>query len=116
MVVGFITTYAISVFHNKHEFETSSGDVHSRQHYVNKFVSDLWQIGGTNMAPVSVSYMIYLHNDNFICTFFHIPFLCVLQVASRLVFTVFPCILILFGIIGKLAACESWYVVSFSYF
>ena len=56
------------------------------------------------MAPVSVSYMIYLHNDNFICTFFHIPFLCVLQVASRLVFTVFPCILILFGIIGKLAA------------
>lgn len=27
-----------------------------------------------------------------------------LQVASRLVFTVFPCILILFGIIGKLAA------------
>lgn len=36
--------------------------------------------------------------------FFHIPFLCVLQVASRLVFTVFPCILILFGIIGKLAA------------
>jgi hypothetical protein len=46
MVVGFITTYAIIVFHNKHEFETRSGDVHSRQHYVNKFVSDLWQIGG----------------------------------------------------------------------
>lgn len=36
--------------------------------------------------------------------FFHIPFLCVLQVATGLVFTVFPCILILFGIIGKLAA------------
>ena len=36
--------------------------------------------------------------------FFHIPLLCVLQVANRLVFTVFPCILILFGIIGKLAA------------
>jgi len=34
--------------------------------------------------------------------FFHIPYVCVLQVASRLVFTVFPCILILFGIIGKL--------------
>jgi hypothetical protein len=39
-VVGFITTYAISVFHNKHEFETSSDDVHSRQHYVKKFLSD----------------------------------------------------------------------------
>jgi nucleobase transporter 1/2 len=36
--------------------------------------------------------------------FFHIPYLCVLQIASRFVFTVFPCILILFGIIGKLAA------------
>lgn len=36
--------------------------------------------------------------------FFHIPFLCVLQVATGLVFTVFPCILVLFGIIGKLAA------------
>ena len=56
------------------------------------------------MAPVSVSYLIYLHNDNFIWTFFHIPFVCMLQVASGLVFTVFPCILILFGIIGKLAA------------
>jgi nucleobase transporter 1/2 len=35
---------------------------------------------------------------------FHIPFVYVLQVASRLVFTVFPCILILFGIIGKVVA------------
>jgi hypothetical protein len=46
MIVGLITTYASSVLHNTHEFETRSGDVHSRQHYVNKFVSDLWQIGG----------------------------------------------------------------------
>jgi len=39
MVVGFITTNAITAFHNKREFETRSGDVHSIQHYVNKFVS-----------------------------------------------------------------------------
>lgn len=32
----------------------------------------------TNMAPVSVSYLIYLHNDNFICTFFpYTIFMCV---------------------------------------
>jgi hypothetical protein len=41
-----VSLYFDSVWNNKHEFETSSGDVHSRQHYVNKFVSDLWQIGG----------------------------------------------------------------------
>ena len=46
MVVGFSTTYAISANHNQHcEFESHSGEVYSIQHYVIKFVSDLWQIG-----------------------------------------------------------------------
>jgi len=45
MVVGFTTTYAISVYHHWCcEFESPSGqDV---QYYVIKFVSDLWQFGG----------------------------------------------------------------------
>jgi hypothetical protein len=47
MVVGFLTTYAISAYHNKScEFESRSGDVNSTQHYVIKFVSDLRQVCG----------------------------------------------------------------------
>jgi hypothetical protein len=41
MVVGFITTYAISC-----EFESRSGEVYSIQHYVIKFASDSRQVGG----------------------------------------------------------------------
>ena len=39
MVVGFTTTYAISVYHHLCEFESRSGP--GVQHYVIKFVSDL---------------------------------------------------------------------------
>ena len=47
MVVGFITTYAISTHHHWHfEFESRSGDVYSIQHYVIKLVRDLQQISG----------------------------------------------------------------------
>ena len=42
MVVGFITSYAIS----RYEFESRSGEVYVIQHYVIKFVSDLGQAGG----------------------------------------------------------------------
>jgi hypothetical protein len=42
MVVGFTTTYAISAYHHERcEFESRPGNVHSVQHYVIKFVSDL---------------------------------------------------------------------------
>jgi hypothetical protein len=45
MVVGFTTTYAISAYHHWCcEFESRSG--RGVQHYVIKFVSDLWQVGG----------------------------------------------------------------------
>jgi len=45
MVVGFTTTYAISAYHHWCcEFESRSGG--GVQHYVIKFVSDLWQVGG----------------------------------------------------------------------
>jgi len=45
MVVGFTTTYAISAYyHLCCEFESRSG--RGVQHYLIKFVSDLWQIGG----------------------------------------------------------------------
>jgi len=45
MVVGF--TYAISAYHHKRcEFESRSDEVYSIQHYVIKFVSDLYQVGG----------------------------------------------------------------------
>ena len=44
MVVGFITTYAISAYHHRCcEFESRSG--RGVQHYV-IFVSDLRQVGG----------------------------------------------------------------------
>jgi hypothetical protein len=45
MVVGFITTYAISAYHHLCcEFESRSG--RGVQHYVIKFVSDLRQVVG----------------------------------------------------------------------
>ena len=45
MVVRFTTTYAISAYHHWCcEFESRSG--RGVQHYVIKFVSDLWQVGG----------------------------------------------------------------------
>ena len=45
MVIGFTTTYAISVYHHEScEFESLSG--RDAQHYVIKFVSDLRQVGG----------------------------------------------------------------------
>jgi len=44
-VVGFSSTYAISVYHHLCcECESRSG--RGVQHYVIKFVSDLWQVGG----------------------------------------------------------------------
>ena len=44
MIVGFTTTYAISVYHHWCEFESRSG--RGVQHYVITFVSDLWQVDG----------------------------------------------------------------------
>ena len=47
MVIGFITTLAISAnYHESCEFEPLHGEVYSIQHYVIKFVSDLRQVGG----------------------------------------------------------------------
>ena len=50
MVVGFITTYAISTYHHYHEFKPRSGEVYSIQHYVIMFVIDLWRsvVSSTN--------------------------------------------------------------------
>ena len=50
MVVGFITTYAISAYHHWcYEFESRSG--RGVQHCVIKFVSDLWQVSGFLRGP-----------------------------------------------------------------
>ena len=47
MVVGFITTNAISAYHHyRCEFKSHSGWVYSIQHYVIKFVSELRQVDG----------------------------------------------------------------------
>jgi len=47
MVVGYVTTYAISAYHHRCcEFEPRSGEVYSIQHYVIKFVSHLRQVCG----------------------------------------------------------------------
>jgi len=47
IVVGFLITYAISVYHHQRcEFESNSGEVYSMQHYVIKFASDFRQVGG----------------------------------------------------------------------
>ncbi len=43
MVVGFTTTYAINVYHaNVVSANPAHGEMYSIQHYVIKFVSDLW--------------------------------------------------------------------------
>ena len=52
IVVGFITTYAIRVYHC--EFEPRSGEVNSIQHYLIKFASDLLQVG-VFFSSISVS-------------------------------------------------------------
>jgi hypothetical protein len=45
MVVGFITTFAISAYrHLRCEFESRSGEVFSIQHYVIKFVNVLSEL------------------------------------------------------------------------
>ena len=45
ILVGFTTTCAISDYHNWcYEFESQSG--RGVQHYVIKFVSDMWQVSG----------------------------------------------------------------------
>jgi hydrogenase maturation factor len=47
MVVGFTTTYAISAYHYKVcRSNPTHGEVYSLQHYMIKFVSDLWQVSG----------------------------------------------------------------------
>jgi len=51
MLVGFITTYAISTYHQpNYVFESDSGEVYLIQHYMIKFVSGLRQIGGFFLA------------------------------------------------------------------
>ena len=43
IVVEFTTTYVSAVYHHSRcEFESCSDEVYSIQHYVIKFVSDLW--------------------------------------------------------------------------
>jgi len=43
IVVEYTTTYAISAYHqHRCEFESHSAEVYSIQHYVIKFVTDLW--------------------------------------------------------------------------
>ena len=49
MSVGFTITYAINAYH---QFECRSGKLYSIQHYVIKFVSDVWQVSG------------FLHQEN----------------------------------------------------
>jgi len=52
MVVGFITTYAMHIYHHQRcEFESRSGEVYSIKQYVIKFVSDLRQVGGFLRFP-----------------------------------------------------------------
>ena len=48
MVVGFTTTYAISVYHHLHVVSSNPthDEVCSIQYYLIKFVSDLRQVGG----------------------------------------------------------------------
>jgi len=66
MVVGFTTTYAISAYHHESpELESSSWrGVLYIQHYVIKFVSDLWQISGFLLLlqfppPIKLTAMIF---------------------------------------------------------
>jgi len=51
MLVGFITTYVISTYHQPHYvFESGSGEMYLIQHYMKKFVSDLRQVSGFFLA------------------------------------------------------------------
>ena len=64
MVVGYITTYAISAYHHQcWEFESRSGEVCLIQYYVIKFVSDLRQVGDFfRGTPVSSTNKTDLHD------------------------------------------------------
>ena len=54
MIVGFMTTYAISAYHHPCcAFESRSGEVYSIQHYVIKFVSDLVVSPGPAVSPTN---------------------------------------------------------------
>jgi hypothetical protein len=60
-VVGITTTYAISAYHHWCcEFESQSG--WSVQDNVIKFVSDLWQVGGTHLSDNLITHL----NENVI--------------------------------------------------
>ena len=51
-----LTTYAISAYHHLScEFESCSGEVFSIQHYVIKFVSDLWRDSGFLRFPLPIN-------------------------------------------------------------
>jgi hypothetical protein len=55
MVVGFITTYAMSTYHHySFEFEPRSGEVYSIQHFMNKFVSYLRQ---ASLIVITILYL-----------------------------------------------------------
>ena len=44
MVVGFTTNYAVPITTNVVSSNLTHGEVYSIQHYVIKFVNDLWQV------------------------------------------------------------------------
>jgi hypothetical protein len=53
-LVGFKTTYAISAYHHKREFESRSGEVYWIQPFVIKFVSDSVTVVGRWFSPVTL--------------------------------------------------------------
>jgi hypothetical protein len=59
MVVGYITTYAISGYHHlRCEFQSHSGEMYSIQHYAIKFVIDLRQFGFFSPGtPISITHI-----------------------------------------------------------
>jgi hypothetical protein len=48
-------TIGFSEYHTNVLFESCSGEVYLIQHYVTKFISDLWQVGGFQL-PVQSAY------------------------------------------------------------
>jgi hypothetical protein len=62
MVVGFTATYAISAYHPKVvSLNPAHGEMYSIQHYVIKFISNLWQVGGFHRVlwfppPIKLKY------------------------------------------------------------
>jgi hypothetical protein len=56
MIVGYITTYAISAYHHECcKFESHPGEVYLIQYYVIKFVSDLRQVSGFLQFPPPIN-------------------------------------------------------------